>query len=444
MTAETSNTPRPGPPQPPDPPAVTPELGRAAQELARLARQSPSEAGRKVLGRVAADAAQGGRALVGLDLVRVYPPHLLVPDAPLPRQQTVGWLAVVRDVLVFAPILLTWLSLGSALVKYDGDANFLQLWAGDYGTAAVVGVVVLIGLVIAITLGLHVLRLQGGRTASRAQVRSAVGEQLALITLELSVSSSRQAAGVPSGQLIRAATEITGATDRLTRTLADTTKRLSKIFDPGPETGFTKALRGWTASADALKKMGESLTVPHQLIKDFAQMREALRKDEEATRRSLTGLLEELNEATETSRVSDQAHVRVAEVVLEGTRQVREAMERFVERTQLLDMYMEAMMRTLDRLDQSWADAPPAGPTAGPAEFYDPMRDDGFARLLGDDDSGRPPSADRDRSPAQEPGRAPGQPPAGGPLFGADDDPRPDAGDDGPDTDDWYGDGERR
>lgn len=443
VTAETTDTTRPEPSGPPDPSIVAPELRIAGGELAKLARKSPSATGRAVLARVAADAREGGRALIGVDLIRVYPPHLLVPDAPLPWQRAMGWLAVARDVLVFAPIALTWLSLGSALAKYDSGTNFLRLWADDYGSAAVVGVVVLIGLVIAITVALHALRLRAQRTGSRAQLRRSVGEQLTLITFELSATASTRAAAVPSGQLVRAAAEITVATSHLTRVLGEATDRLAQIFDPGPEAGFTKALLGWTASATALEEMGKSLTVPHQLVRDFAKMRESLSKDEAATRSSLGELLTELNEATETSRVSDQAHVRVAEVVLEGTRQVREAMERFVERTELLDMYMKAMTQTLDRLDQGWADAPPSTNSTATGGYYDPMADDGFAHLLDRDDEQASPSADphpaaghpSDEDPgpaprtAPEPGPDVASPPPGDPGTNA-----PDAAD----TDDWY------
>ncbi|MFF3329852.1 hypothetical protein ACFYWX_09860 [Streptomyces sp. NPDC002888] len=451
----TTNTVPPQPPGAAAPPTATPELRAAGVQLAKLALRSPSVTGRAVLKRVADDAAAGGRALVGLDLVHVYPPHLLVPDAPLPNRQIMGWLGVARDVCVFAPIVVTWLSLFSALEQYEDGANFLTLWAHDFGGVAVLSVVALILVVVALTVSLHWLRLQAQKTSSRAELRRSVGEQLALITFELSTTTGAQAAAVPTGRLVRAAGEISGATDRLTWILREATERLGKIFDPGPESGFTKALEGWTASAGALERMGKSLTVPHQLIQEFAAMRKSLGADEEATRRALAVLLAELNEATETSRDSDQAHVRVAEVVLEGTRQVREAMERFVERTQLLDMYMEAMEGTLNRLDPNWADAPPsAGPTAAPSGLYDPMGDDGFDHLNEHDDGRTAPAAGRGWADARMTAEEPRPDPE--PTAQPEPEPEPAPGPADPstgfgpgergssDTDLWYGDDEGR
>ncbi|WP_037677783.1 hypothetical protein [Streptomyces griseus] len=444
----TTNTVPPQPPGAAAPPTATPELRAAGSQLAKLAQRSPSATGRVVLNRVAEDVATGGRALVGLDLVHVYPPHLLVPDAPKSNQQLLGWLGVVRDVCVFAPIVVTWLSLYSAINQYKDGANFLTLWAHDFGGVAVLSVVTLILVVVTLTVVLHWLRLRTQQACSRAQVRRAVGEQLALITFELSMTSGAQAAAVPTGRLVRAAGEISGATDRLTRILHEATERLGKIFDPGPESGFTKALEGWTASAGALERMGKSLTVPHQLIQEFAAMRKSLSADEEATRRALAELLAELTEATETSRDSDQAHVRVAEVVLEGTRQVREAMERFVERTQLLDMYMDAMVDTLNRLDPNWADAPPAAGPTSPPPGYDPMGDDGFDHLHEHDDGRTAPAAGRDWSGAGTATEEP--PPATDPRAEPRPEPEPDPDEppgfdpDTSDTDQWYGDGSRR
>ncbi|MFG2132191.1 hypothetical protein ACGFNV_30870 [Streptomyces sp. NPDC048751] len=442
------------PPQPPPaaPPSTTPELRAAGAQLAKLALRSPSVTGRVVLKRVADDAVAGGRALVGLDLVRVYPPHLLVPDAPQPGRQVRGWLGVVRDVCVFAPIVVTWLSLYSALKQYKDGANFLMLWADDFGGTAVLLVVALILVVVTLTVLLHWLRMQAQQSSSRAALRRSVGEQLALITFELSTTTGAQAAAVPTGRLVRAAGEISGATDRLTLILHEATERLGKIFDPGPESGFTKALEGWTSSAGALERMGRSLTVPHQLIQEFAAMRKSLGADEEATRRALAELLAELNEATATSRDSDQAHVRVAEVVLEGTRQVREAMLVFVERTQKLDMYLAAMENTIYRLDPNWTPPPSAGSTSASSGFYDPMGDDAFDHLHEHDEGRTAPAAGRGpaepRTPAEEPVREPMEWPEGDERA---DDPAPDpargagrGAQGSSDTDQWYGDGSGR
>ncbi|MFD6417259.1 hypothetical protein [Streptomyces sp. NPDC060194] len=427
---------------------MSPDLLAAAHDLQQLARQSPSRTGRKVLSGLAGDAALNARALVGVDLNEVYPPRLLVPDAPPRYRNRIGWLGVLRDVFVFAPIVLTWLSLLEAFRDYSEGETFLDQWRDGFGVWAVGAVVVLILLVMLITVALHWLRLRDRQISSNAKLRQRISELLVVITAEIARPVETPTGPAPSGVLVRTAAEITEATDRLRTVLNDTAERLEKIFGPGPESGFTTALNGWTASASSLERMGKSLTVPHKLVQDFAAMRAALKEDEAATLQTLKDLIAELTHATDTSAESGRNHVVVSEVVIGFSRQLNQSLDRFVDRSELLDRYMQHMAVTLNRLDPRLAQSAP-GP--GPSAHRDPM-DDGFDMAAGrggvprQDVPGTSGGRGRDGASAEPPGlrrRATGAPadpyatephPADDPVAGE----RPSDSGDAAESGDWY------
>ncbi|MET9732504.1 hypothetical protein ABZZ79_18205 [Streptomyces sp. NPDC006458] len=340
------------PPPAPDP---SPMLGAAADALAASARLLPADSsGRGVLTWIAQDARAGGRALAGVDLLRAYPPEVLVPDAEPRGSRQTAVLSAVRDVAVFLPIAVTWFSLWTAFDDFENapeGTTFLELWSSGFGGTAVLIVVLLIAAVIGTTLWLQRLEWAAGREASRAGLRQRVSGQLAVLTMELSKHAVLEAASVPARQLVGIARDITTSTAQLSRTMHASTDRLEKIFEPGPEGRFVSALDKWSHSAHELSEMGRSLTVPHQLVRDFARMREELREDEEATRRTLTRLLGELRSAAGSSQEANRVHATVADEVSETTRRIGEAMLLFVDTSQRLYSYMDALQHVLAVLE---------------------------------------------------------------------------------------------
>ncbi|MFJ3673132.1 hypothetical protein ACIPSE_42405 [Streptomyces sp. NPDC090106] len=353
-----------GAPPAPEPSAA---LREAATELARLAEDCPSP-GRSVLGWIADDARDGGRALSGVNLLHAYPPDVLVPDGEPRRGALMAAVSTGRDAAVFLPIVLTWLSLWFAFQDF-GDAgegtNFLKLWASGFGGTAVLLVVLLIAAVVVATVWLQRLEWTAERTASRERLRGQVSGQLAVLTMELSKYAVLEAQAVPAGQLVGIARDITRSTAELSRTLSDSADRMEKIFDPGPDGSVVAALDKWTRSAGELSEMGRSLTVPHQLLRDFSRMRDELRGDEQATRESLAALLTELRKAAGSSQQANRVHATVADEVSETTRRVGEAMGVLNDNSERMYFYMDALERVLAFLQHG------GGPGDGPGP--DPM-----------------------------------------------------------------------
>lgn len=344
-------------------------LKTAGVTLEGLAERSPGESGRTVLRHIAREAQEGGLALAGVDLITAYPPEVLVPDGQFQRGRWAARLATLRDVFVFVPIVVTWISLWLAFDDFEeepADTNFLHVWSHGFGGTAIGLVVGLVSAVVLFTLLLHAM----DEAASNDALRQQVAEQLLVINAEVSIAVAGDAAQLSSGKLVQIGQEITVATGDLAETMRAGTERLARIFEPGPEGGFTQALEKWSSSADELGAMGRSLTVPHGMLRDFTAMRDRLSSEEQATRDALQALVAELGEATETSRVSDLAHSRVAEVVVEGSRQVALAMEKFVASSESLHGYMTVLQRVLDRLDSGWTAEPQAGLAMSNAEPY--------------------------------------------------------------------------
>jgi hypothetical protein len=339
------------------PPAPEPSyaLGAAADALAADARRLPVDSpGRTVLSWIAEDAKAGGRALTGVDLLQAYPPEVLVPDAEPPHTRLTAVLSAGRDVAVFLPIALTWLSLWTAFDDFEeapAGTTFLDVWTSGFGGVAVLLVVLLITAVIGTTMWLQRLEWAAGQEASRHGLRQRIAGHLVILTMELSRYAVLEAATVPARQLVGIARDITAGTAQLSRTMQSSTDRLEKIFEPGPEGRFVTALDKWSHSARELSEMGRSLTVPHQLLRDFAKMREELRADEEATRKSLTRLLVELRSAAGSSQEANRVHATVADEVSETTRRIGEAMLLFVDTSQRLYSYMDALERVLAVLE---------------------------------------------------------------------------------------------
>ncbi|MEV5547545.1 hypothetical protein AB0L35_15680 [Streptomyces sp. NPDC052309] len=415
-------------------------MGAAAERLETLSLRCPAgSSGREVLAWIAEDARAGGRALAGVSLLDAYPPEALVPDAPPRHSGLIATLGTLRDVAVFVPIVLTWLSLWFAFEDFmdaPRGTNFVQLWAEGFGGTAVFIVVLLISGVVLVTLWLQRLEWAAERDASRAALRQEVAGQLAVVTMELARHAVLEAAAVPAGQLVGIARDITRSTAELSRTMTHSADRMAEIFAPGPEGRFVAALDQWTRSAGELREMGRSLTVPHELLRDFARMRDELRADEEATRQSLSRLLTELRKAAGSSQEANRVHATVADEVSETTRKVGEAMRLFVDNSQRLYAYMEELERVLALLETGRTGGVPVGAAMTNSDGYA----DGYA---GADGYGGPPGdgqGNHDGRPATGgPGGHPGPPPGTGPAA-------PDAGAIAPPrrpSDDWYGEGPR-
>lgn len=348
---------------------ATEELTRTADRIRALgARPRAAGTDTRVLDRIADDLAAGGVTLAGTDLVTAYPPEVLLPDAPLRRwHEAESWIGVVRDVLVFAPVALTWWRLRDALHAYDATRSedpFLLGWARGFpegsppapttvtlGTSAV-HVTLLIVLVVALTLGLHTVQHLRERRLSHEDERRELAGELALATFLLAAPAARPA-GKPldSAGADRLAAQILASTVNLETALRRTSEEIVNVLETGPASRIQTALDGWTRTVDELKSLIRSLTVPGELAQDLIRIRQQTAEDEAKLRAALDALVADLRHAHEITGREIHRHDLAVAAVRDLAQQLGSALQVFSERTGNVVESTRGIWQVVDRLD---------------------------------------------------------------------------------------------
>ncbi|MFE4972075.1 hypothetical protein ACFRAR_08145 [Kitasatospora sp. NPDC056651] len=337
-------------------PTAKDNLPGIADELQRLAERcrKPPLPGR-VLDSVATALREDPGALAGMDLVTAYPPDLLAPDGTPSQGKVADAVEVVRDGLVFLPIAVTWATLWIDLGRYRASktqANFLRLWFDGAGQVAVPTVVVLVLLVILLNAWLHRHASALRRSADRHELRQSIAYELMRATHFLTVSVSDRTKELSTKELERTARLLARSADQLEKGLGGLTDRLLTVLSPGPEGQFSTALREWTASARELGALGRSMTTPQEVLHHFVTLRNQLAEDDRVLREAVLRLTTEVRDTSAVSQVSAQAHQAVAMEVMEDTRQLGAAMERFVRHSDGLQDLMDGLIRLVEHLQE--------------------------------------------------------------------------------------------
>ncbi|MGB9995494.1 hypothetical protein ACPMJQ_13015 [Streptomyces pseudogriseolus] len=363
----------------PQPRAGTdPELGHVAARIGALAERGRAEgADTRVLDRIVADLERGGATLAGTDLVTAYPPEVLLPDAPVKGRTTLeGWLGVTRDVLVFAPIALTWWRLRDALDAYRADPGedaFLLGWARGFpqgsssesttvtlGTSAV-HVTLLILAVAVLTLGVHALQRNRERQLSRAGERRQLATELALATFLLATPGRPAGKPLDSRSAERLAAQLNAGTQQLESALRRTSEEITAVLETGPGSRIQTALDGWTATVDELKGLIRALTPPGQLAEDLVRIREQTAADEARLRTAIETLAGDLRRAQEATGQEIHRHDLAVAAVRDLARGLGETLVVLTERTEHLVDSTRAIWQLVDRLDRRDGPLPPLG-----------------------------------------------------------------------------------
>jgi hypothetical protein len=348
---------------------AAPELADVADRLRALAERGRADGtDTRVLDRVVQDLEAGGATLAGSDLVTAYPPDVLLPDAPLKTWTAVeSWLGVLRDVLVFAPIALTWWRLRDALAAYDTQQSqdpFLLGWARGFptgnppdrttvtlGTSAI-HVTLLIVLVVALTLVLHMVQRSREKRLSRDDERQQLAAELTLATFLLATPAARPA-GKPldNRSADRLGAQLNASTEQLQSALRRASEEIVTVLESGPGSRMQTALDGWTKTVDELTKLVRTLTLPSELAQDLIRIRQETARDEERLRASLDALVTDLRGAQETAGQEIHRHDLAVASVRELARNLGESLVVFTERAENLVDSTRAIWELVDRLD---------------------------------------------------------------------------------------------
>ncbi|MBX7548336.1 hypothetical protein ABZX95_38045 [Streptomyces sp. NPDC004232] len=378
MTSTEESTPPPPRAVPAQRTGTDPELDRIAGRIRALAQRGRADGSdTRVLDRVVEDLERGGATLAGTDLVAAYPPEVLLPDATARGRSTLeGWLGVARDVLVFAPIALTWWRLRGALSAYQASRSeepFLLGWARGFpqgspaeattvtlGTSAL-HVTLLILVVVALTLAVHALHQNRERNLSREQERHELAAELALATFLLATPARPAGKPLDSRSADRLAAQLNAGTQQLETALRRTSEEIQAVLETGPGSRIQTALDGWTKTVDELTRLIRALTPPSQLAQDLIRIREQTAEDEAKLRAAIETLVGDLRRAQEATGQEIHRHDLAVAAVRELARSLGETLMVFTERAENLVDSTRGIWQLVDRLDTRSGQLPPAG-----------------------------------------------------------------------------------
>jgi hypothetical protein len=380
-------------PAPPAPAGVdAAEARRIAAEIDRIRRRL-SVSSTPALTKLTSTLRQRPESLTNRDLSTAFPSDALLPDGP--RR---GWdtllliLRLVRDTLVFVPVLTTWHGLKGAVTaqaqpQYKAkhpDQSFLAGWEngfdGHSGTLAhTAGVVIgIIATLIALT-ALIVL-VEGWCDRREEHARDDLDRQLALATLALAVPPSAASEPVSIDRLNQLITSIGAAATRLSDALDRAGTQIVDTMAVDPGTVMGQALSSWTEAAAGLTALGKDLKTPATAVSELAALRRGFADDQLAWREQANRLILQLQDATSASVTEAMQHQAVAEHVVTISRQVGEeirlvgeSLEGLRNRYELVDGVMERLREVMEWLQNRLADGPQAAappPPRRPTDAY--------------------------------------------------------------------------
>jgi methyl-accepting chemotaxis protein len=384
----------------------TPEKARLQEIGAAVSEMTPAE---PPLAHSTALAALGTSlenddvySLAGMNLIAAFPPEVVLADVDHLGYSGVRRLELVRDLLVFLPVLVTWWQLRSALEAYNRSVtqaaqqhttavNFLLGWQRGFNhqtwplsTSAVI-VVAIIASVIGATAMAHYWRNQIEKANSRAGQRVELAGLLAEGTVLLS-RIRRPATGTFTRDDIQDMVKgFYESSDQLTKTLRDTGTQIQDALQSGPVSRLETALTEWSTAAAALSGLAESLTVPAEIL---AKMSELERRLAESNRQltadiahlvsqltadigrlvgqltdgmgqqteGISRLITQLGEHIDAAGQEAAAHIQMARNVSDATQEVRDTIDTLHLRLQNLAPLVEELRLAIDRAGGSGFD----------------------------------------------------------------------------------------
>jgi hypothetical protein len=336
---------------------VSRNLSNVSRDLTRLASDAP--AGGQALHDLAAKLGGRGRSdLAGVDLAGIYAPAVMLPDGPRWLRRTANGLELIRDVLIFVPVIYTWWQLSDALHAYDrytGKAPFLLAWQEGFGgrtqrlstSAIVVAGVVL--AVVALTLIAHLVRTWYDQKVQHRQ------QGLAILLAEASILLNEElVAGAPDvtkAELAKIGVSITSSAHSLQEALAKTGADIAAAVNTGPGSGLRTMFEQWTAAANELKTLGTRLQGTQEIVNQLRETQTALTgmatKIGDETGRLLTAFEQERT----LSRQEAHAHHDLATEVGASTRQLSDSLRGLSERAEDFNDMVHRLTYVVNRLD---------------------------------------------------------------------------------------------
>jgi methyl-accepting chemotaxis protein len=335
---------------------VSRTLNEVAAELRNLAQgRSPGD---KALNDLADTLSSRRRAdLVGVNLADMYVPEVMLPEGRHWLHLVVEAIEVIRDVLIFVPIIYTWWQLSRALRaygRYAGKDPFLLAWQKGFGgrtqplstTALVVASIVL--AVILLTLINHLVRVGYERAVSGRQQRLAVllVEASALLNRSLAV----QAPDVTKAELAKIGNQITDSASALKDALGHASSDIASAVSTSPGSKLHDMFQAWVSAARELKELGTRLQGTQEMVSQLRDTQMALSAMAQQIADQTQRLLAALEQERTLSRHEAHAHHQVAAGVQASTELLRDSLTGLNERSEQFNEIINTLVHIVNNL----------------------------------------------------------------------------------------------
>jgi cell division septum initiation protein DivIVA len=203
--------------------------------------------------------------LLSVNLAQAYAPEVMLPEDTGRLHWALNVIEIVRDVLIFGPVIYTWFQLSRALRAYSGYQGkdpFLLAWQQGFNgrtqplSDAALVVAGLVFAIVVLTLVSHLVRTYTETRVTRRQQELAV--LLAKATLQLRLQ------GVSGAQVTRE--EVASMSDAIIRaalTMRESVEKTGRdiiaAVNTSPGGQLQDMFQRWTAAANELTTLGKQL-----------------------------------------------------------------------------------------------------------------------------------------------------------------------------------------
>lgn len=336
-------------------------MSRTLSEISTDLRRLPIgfSAGDKALRQLADQLAEPDATnLTGVDLAAIYDPDVMLPEGTPGQRRFANGLELLRDVLIFVPVIYTWWQIATALRAYDqytGRAPFLLAWQQGFGnrteplstSATVVAVVVL--AVIFCTVVAHAVR---GRYELGVQQRQ---QRLAVLLGEASMwlarTSITESAGVSRADIAKISTKIVSSSRALQDALSRTGRDITSAVNTNPGSKLHEMFEQWTAAAHELTALGTRLQDTQDTVADLRATQTALSGMAAGIATETQKLITALETERSLSRQEAHAHHELAAEVGQSTKVLGDSLRGLNDRAEQFSELILRLDYVVKRLD---------------------------------------------------------------------------------------------
>lgn len=336
---------------------MTRSLYDISRELKRLA--SGDSQGERAVRDLAASLQRSDRAyLAGVNLMATYEPAVMLPDGKPWWRWLANGLELLRDVLIFVPVIYTWWKISLALKAYDeytGAAPFLLAWQQGFDnraeplatSALVVAGVVLV--VIFLTIIAHLVRASYDRSVQQRQQLLAVllGEASVVISQSLLAGSTN----VSRADLTTIGTQMAASAQSLQEALSKSSADIVAAVNTSPGSRLHDMFERWTAAARELSEFGNRLQHTEETVTQLRETQTALAAMAQQIGGETQRLLNAFALERDLSRQADHAHRDVADTVRASAVHLEDALKGLNNRAVEFQELILRLVYVVDRID---------------------------------------------------------------------------------------------